>query len=122
MVMINTIASGVSGAIELNKKGRKEHPCVYMTVADVESARELMETQVWARNYADNVIAAADEAMAKSDGWYLICKTDWGTWGDARCSRDIPGRVTCDNGHVLPDAEHPDSGEGYIDPDDRVHY
>jgi hypothetical protein len=79
--MINTIASGVSGAIELNKKGRKEHPCVYMTVADVESARELMETQVWARNYADNVIAAADEAMAKSDGWYLICKTDWGTWG-----------------------------------------
>ena len=26
------------------------------------------------------------------------------------------------NGHVLPDDDHPDEGEGYTGPDGRIHY
>ncbi|NCQ30334.1 MAG: hypothetical protein GW802_23440, partial [Armatimonadetes bacterium] len=50
------------------------------------------------------------------------CSSSWGTWGGARCSWDKPGKVTCANGHELPDADHPDDGTGWKNPDGRVHY
>lgn len=125
---------------DLAEKGRSEHPCVYMTAADVTAARERVKTEPWARAYAANVIANADAALARPDDWYLkmrpgkgacfaygftgcpICKSSWGTWGGARCSWDNPGHVKCANGHVLPDAEHPDEGTGWHNPDGRIHY
>ena len=51
-----------------------------------------------------------------------ICSGTWGIWGSARCSWDKPGKVTCANGHVLPDADHPDPGTGYKGKDGRLHY
>ncbi|MHB8997473.1 MAG: discoidin domain-containing protein [Armatimonadota bacterium] len=125
---------------DLTEKGRSEHPCVYMTVADVAAARERVKTEPWAKAYAAGVINTANSALARPDEWYLkmrpakgacfaygftgcpICKTSWGTWGGARCSWDKPGYVTCANGHVLPDAEHPDEGTGWKNPDGRIHY
>ena len=125
---------------DLTEKGRSEHPCVYMTAADVAAARERVKTQPWAKSYAASVIATADAALARPDEWYLkmrpgkgacfaygltgcpICKASWGTWGGARCSWNNPGHVTCASGHVLPDAEHPDAGTGWHNPDGRIHY
>jgi len=107
---------------------------------DVAVARQRIETEDWARAYADTVLAAADAALARPDEWYRqmmpgkgacfaygftgcpICRASWGTWGSAKCTWDNPGHVTCANGHVLPDTEHPDSGEGYTGPDGRIHY
>lgn len=126
--------------IDLTEKGRSEHPCVYHTVADVQAARQRVKEQPWAAAYAKGVIAQADSAVARTDEWYRdmmpgkgacfaygftgcpICKTSWGTWGGARCSWDNPGHVTCGKGHVLPDAEHPDEGTGWKNPDGRIHY
>ncbi|MCE5239344.1 heparinase II/III family protein [bacterium] len=126
--------------IDLTAKGRAEHPCVYLTPADVAAARERMKTEPWAAAYAKQVIASADQTVARPDDWYLkylpgqgacfaygltgcpICKSSWGTWAGARCSWDNPGHVTCNKGHVLPDAEHPDPGTGYKGPDGRIHY
>ena len=51
-----------------------------------------------------------------------ICGAEWGFWDKARASFDNPGHVTCDNGHVLPDAAHPDAGTGWVAPDGRIHY
>ncbi len=126
--------------IDLTEVPRVEHPCVYHTRGDVAAARQRIQTEPWARAYADSILASADAAVAKPDEWYRqmmpgkgacfaygftgcpICRASWGTWGSARCTWDNPGHVTCANGHVLPDAEHPDSGEGYRGPDGRIHY
>ena len=126
--------------IDLTEVPRTEHPCVYHTRADVAAARARVQTEEWAKAYAQSVVASADEALAKPDEWYRqmmpgkgacfaygftgcpICRSSWGTWGGARCNWDNPGHVTCANGHVLPDAEHPDTGEGYRGPDGRIHY
>ncbi|MBU0608592.1 MAG: heparinase II/III-family protein, partial [Armatimonadetes bacterium] len=126
--------------IDLTPKGRAEHPCVYLTPTDVQAARERLKSEPWAAAYARSVVANADAAVAHPDDWYLkylpeqgacfaygftgcpICKSSWGTWGGARCSWDNPGHVTCNKGHVLPDADHPDPGTGYKGPDGRIHY
>ena len=125
---------------DLTEQGRSEHPCVYMTVDDVAAARARVKTEPWAKAYAASVLATADAALARPDDWYLkmrpgkaacfaygftgcpLCKSSWGTWGGARCSWDNPGHVTCNNGHVLPDAAHPDEGTGWHNPDGRIHY
>ncbi|OGV63326.1 MAG: hypothetical protein A3K19_21880 [Lentisphaerae bacterium RIFOXYB12_FULL_65_16] len=125
---------------DLSAKARREHPCVYVTPADVQAARARVQTEAWAKAHAAGVVAAANKALERPDDWYLqmrpgkdacfaygftgcpICKASWGTWGGARCSWDNPGHVTCAGGHVLPDAEHPDPGTGYKNPDGRIHY
>jgi hypothetical protein len=116
------------------------HPCVYHTPEDVQAARQRIQTEPWARDYAAGVIRLAEAALARPEEWFRqmmpaqgacfaygftgcpICKSSWGTWGGARCSWDKPGQVTCSRGHVLPDAEHPDPGTGYHGPDGRIHY
>lgn len=126
--------------IDLAEHGRAEHPCVYLTPADVAAARERVKAEPWAKTYADSITKLADDAVARPDDWYLkylpakgacfaygftgcpICNASWGTWGGARCTWDNPGHVTCTNGHVLPDADHPDPGTGYKGPDGRIHY
>lgn len=125
---------------DLTEQGRTEHPCVYLTPADVAAARERVKTAPWAKAYAASVVASADQALSRPEDWFgkmvpahgacfaygltgcPICRASWGTWGGARCSWDNPGHVTCGNGHVLPDAEHPDAGTGWKNPDGRIHY
>jgi len=127
-------------AADTTPQGREQHPCVTMTPEDVARARERVATEKWARDWFSAVQKQADEWEARPDEWYKevvpgkgacfaygftgcpICRASWGTWGSARCSFDNPGHVTCANGHVLPDAEHPDDGTGYKGPDGRIHY
>ncbi|MBM3497429.1 MAG: hypothetical protein FJX74_02055, partial [Armatimonadetes bacterium] len=125
---------------DLTPQGRAEHPCVYLTPEDVARARRRIETDEWARQWFAATKASADEWVAKDEAWIAsiipaegacfaygftgcpICRASWGQWGGARCNFEMPGQVTCANGHVLPDAEHPDPGTGHVGPDGRIHY
>jgi hypothetical protein len=116
------------------------HPTVYLTPADIERGRRNAARFPWAKAIADNIIGIANDWAAKDDAWILaqvpakgacfaygftgcpICGAGWGIWDKARASFDNPGHVTCDNGHVLPDAAHPDLGIGWVGPDGRIHY
>ncbi len=116
------------------------HPTVYITPADIERGRRNAARFPWAKAIADRILATADEWAAKDDAWILaqvpakgacfaygftgcpVCGAGWGIWDKARASFDNPGHVTCDNGHVLPDAAHPDPGTGWTGPDGRIHY
>ena len=127
-------------AIDLTETPRLRHPCVYLTPESVAAARQRVREEAWAAERAKAIIRQADQALERTDEWYLamlpakgaafaygltgcpICKASWGTWGGARCTWDNPGHVTCANGHVLPDDDHPDEGTGYRNPDGRIHY
>jgi Heparinase II/III-like protein len=116
------------------------HPTVYITPADIERGRQNAARFPWAKAIADRILSVAKEWAAKDDAWILaqvpgkgacfaygftgcpICGAGWGIWDKARASFDNPGHVTCDNGHVLPDAAHPDPGTGWVAPDGRIHY
>lgn len=125
---------------DLTAHGREAHPCVNKTPADVERARANLDRYPWLAPWFAEQQKTADEWLERSDEWLLsmipeggacfaygftgcpICGASWGTWGGARCSWDNPRHVTCANGHVLPDDEHPDPGTGYVGPDGRIHY
>ena len=125
---------------ELVIRGNKKHPCVNFTPEDMRRARERVEKHDWARKERDKIIAQADEWLRESDEYWLsflpepgacyaygftgcpICNSGTGTWANAYCSWDNPGHVKCANGHVLPDEDHPDDGQGYPAPDGRIHY
>ena len=111
-----------------------------LTPADIGRARQNAARFPWAKAIADGILDVADEWAAKDDAWILaqvpgqgacfaygftgcpICGAGWGIWDKARASFDNPGHVTCDKGHVLPDAAHPDAGTGWVGPDGRIHY
>jgi hypothetical protein len=116
------------------------HPTVYITPADIERGRQNAARFPWAKAIADRIIGIANEWAAKDEAWIIaqvppkgacfaygftgcpICGAGWGIWDKAKASFDNPGHVTCDNGHVLPDAAHPDAGTGWVGPDGRIHY
>jgi hypothetical protein len=116
------------------------HPTVYVTPADIARAKQNAARFPWAKAIADRIIGIANEWAAKDDTWIFaqvpakgacfaygftgcpICGAGWGIWDKARASFDNPGHVICDNGHVLPDAAHPDPGTGWAGPDGRIHY
>ena len=116
------------------------HPRVYLTPAAVRRARENVKRHAWAKAERDAIVSEADSWLAKSDDWYRdnlpkpgacfaygftgcpICGGDWGWWSAADCSFERPGTVRCSGGHVLPDADHPDPGTGYVGKDGRTHY
>lgn len=124
----------------LQAQGRTRHPTVYLTPEDVERAKRNLARYPWARQVRENILAEAAQWLREGEEYWLrflpgpgacyaygitgcpLCGARWGTWGGARCSWDNPGHVTCPNGHLLPDAEHPDEGTGYRGPDGRVHY
>lgn len=121
-------------------RGNTKHPCVNLTAQDVADARKRIASHDWAKRERDAILKAAEPWMKESDQYWLsflpakgacyaygftgcpICKSATGTWDKALCSWDKPGHVRCEKGHVLPDAEHPDSGKGYKGPDGRIHY
>ena len=118
----------------------RQHPCVNITREDVRRAQARVEKYAWAKAERDTLVQQADTWLRESDEYWLsflpepgacyaygftgcpICGASTGTWAGARCSWDTPGHVTCANGHVLPDEDHPDQGKGYTAPDGRVHY
>jgi hypothetical protein len=125
---------------QLRPKGRKVHPCVFLTPEDIQRARRNRERYQWAREIAQRIVADADKWLRESDEYWLtflpppgacyafgitgcpICGAGWGTWVGANCSWERPGKVRCSNGHLLPDEKHPDNGTGYRAPDGRIHY
>jgi hypothetical protein len=125
---------------EIIVRGNKNHPCVNITPEDVIAAKKRVAKYEWAKKNYNSIIKAADKWLKESDQYWLkflpekgacyaygftgcpICGSKTGTWGDANCSWDNPGHVKCTKGHVLPDAEHPDNGKGYVAPDGRTHY
>ncbi len=116
------------------------HPTVYLTPEDVMRAKENIQKYAWAKAHSQAILREADSWLAKPDAWLRDvvpgkgacfaygftgcprCGAKWGTWYSARASWDAPGKVTCTNGHTLPDAEHPDPGTGYRGKDGRIHY
>jgi len=121
-------------------RGNKRHPCLNITENDVVEAKKRIAKYDWAKKNYEAIIREADHWMKETEQYWLkflpekgaayaygftgcpICGSATGTWGDANCSWDNPGHVKCAKGHVLPDAEHPDDGKGYVAPDGRTHY
>ena len=124
----------------LKIEGAKAHPTVFITTDDVKRARENIKRYGWARQTADAVLREADDWLKKEDDWLRravpaagaafavgisgcpVCGDNWGPWARDGATFERPGRVTCPNGHTLPDADHPDDGTGYRGPDGRLHY
>jgi hypothetical protein len=124
----------------LKIEGSKVHPTVFVTPHDITRARENIKRFGWARQIADAVLREADAWLLKDDEWLRqvvpppgsafavgisgcpICGGNWGPWARDGAMFDNPGHVTCPDCHILPDAEHPDDGTGYVGPDGRVHY
>ena len=121
-------------------QGRPEHPIVYVNKDDVARARRNAEETEWGRGEKQRILDSAAKWLGHDEEHWLqflpppgacyayafvgcpICGSRWGTWGGARCRWDRPNTVECTKGHVLPDAEHPDDGGGYVGPDGRIHY
>jgi hypothetical protein len=121
-------------------RGNKQHPCINFTSNDLENTRERIAHYDWATHQYNTIIREADIWLRESNQYWLsflpeqgaayaygftgcpICGSPTGTWDKAYCSWDNPDHVSCQKGHVLPDAEHPDNGKGYVSSDGRTHY
>ncbi len=121
-------------------RGRAGHPCVTVTSEDITNAKARVAAYPWAHQEYETILNGANSWLRESDGYWLgflpkpgacyaygftgcpICNGKTGTWDKANCSWEYPGHVKCDKGHMMPDAEHPDTGEGYRAPDGRIHY
>src|ERR1039458_10219815 len=141
LVRLATLAAGsASAGAPATNHSAPPHPSVYLTRADIGLAKTNISQFAWARATADSIQHQADAWLAKPDDWFLhnvpsagacfaygftgcpICGASWGTWAGVKASFDQPGCVTCAKGHTLPDADHPDSGTGWVGQDKRVHY
>lgn len=118
----------------------KHHPRVFLTRKDVQRARRNIEGYQWAREFAEERIRATRAALDRSPEWIRehcpgkgvsfangitgcpVCGGGWGSRSGADCDFARPGTVRCQNGHILPNADYPDPGPGYIGGDGRVHY
>ena len=128
------------GQAELEPQGRPEHPTVYVTSEDVRRAHRNAAQTEWGKTEKAAILERAQEWLEHDEEHWLqflpppgacyaygftgcpICGSPTGTWGGARCRWDLPRKVTCLKGHVLPDEEHPDDGAGYVAKDGRIHY
>lgn len=125
---------------ELAVDGGRAHPTVYANAEDLARARRNAETTTWGKEEKARILAGAAKWLEHDEAYWLrflpepgacyaygftgcpICGSSWGTWGGARCGWDRARTVRCAKGHVLPDADHPDDGTGYVAKDRRVHY
>ena len=125
-------------------RGNTEHPRVNLTPADVAAARERVANFAWARQERDEILAAAEPWLRQSGEYWLgflpgpdacyaygftgcpICggrtNTTPGVNSNPIASWDDPGHIRCENGHRLPDDDHPDTGTGYVDDNGRIFY
>ncbi|MGB7158067.1 MAG: hypothetical protein WBD40_08375, partial [Tepidisphaeraceae bacterium] len=128
--------------LKLTIQGRPVHPTVYLSPADIERARANREKYAWAKAAAAKLIAEADAWATRDDAALIamipppascyaygfagcpVCSgTLKGWWGmNGVASLDDPRHVKCVNGHRLPDEQHPDAGEGYVDPSGKKFY
>ena len=125
---------------EIKIYGRPQHPCVNYTAKSIALARKNVKRYKWAQKYFAKELQNAKRWASKPASYWLKflpkpdavyaygfsgcpkCGSGWGRWAYARCSWDKPGKVTCTNGHVFPDASHPDNGDGWKGPDGKIHY
>ncbi len=125
---------------KLTFEGAKRHPTVNYSPEEVARARKRIENDPVAKEWFADLKKSVKRWADKDQAWVKsvmpeegacfaygftgcpICSAKWGTWGGARCSFDKPGKVTCRNGHVLPNEEYPDPGTGYKAEDGRIHY
>lgn len=118
------------------------HPSLYLNPGDIENAKKNINQYLWAQKLFDTILKNADLWSGKSDeelrsyfppakslfayglAGCPVCKTSWSSWGDnGVCNFSRPGMVKCPKcGRVFPDADHPDSGEGWKDPETNVTY
>lgn len=108
---------------------------LYYTAADLEQARQRLDSEPWRRELADRVIAQADEWLKRDDDWIRsilpapgslfaygksgcpACGASWKSFGEGLCSFERPGQVVCsDCGQVFPPADpaspYHDDGDG----------
>jgi len=118
------------------------HPHLYSTTADVARARFNAQKYEWAKAYFTAAQVEADKWAAMNDAQLRalippagsiyayglsgcpICGANWPVWG-ANGIADIskPGLVICPKcRHVFPDAEHPDPGTGWHNPENGRDY
>lgn len=134
----NALAHGALATSNFNSSAM--HPKVYATPEDVKRARENVALHPWAQKLARGIRDAANKWLERDDAWIRgvvpgpdacyaygftgcpICGASWGIWDKVNTSFEMNGHVKCANGHVLPDAEHPDAGQGYRGADGRIHY
>jgi hypothetical protein len=124
----------------IQAEGRAEHPCVYLTPAQLERGRRNASSTAWGRAEKASVLAEAERWLEGDEAYWLaflpeagacyaygftgcpLCGETTGTWAGARCSWAAPRTVTCLQGHVLPNDACRDDGLGYQAPDGRFHY
>ena len=125
---------------ELDVLGGRPHPIVYNNEEDLARAGRNAEATDWGKAEKAKILAEAAKWLKHDEDYWLgflpppgacyaygftacpICGSRCGTWRGARCSWDRPRTLSCARGHVLPDAEHPDDGTGYVAEDGRIHY
>jgi len=131
-------------ASEIIVRGNTRHPCLNLTAEQLQRALRQVETTPWARQTAAEIVRSAQPWLEHPDAYWLafrpkpgacyavgftgcpICggRTNFAIGANARaaCTWDQPGQVRCEHGHALPDAAHPDTGDGYVAPDGRRFY
>jgi len=119
-----------------------DHPCLYLTPQDIERGKVNIERYPWAKAYFDDVKERTNQWTAMTDDQIRalvpppeslfaygfsgcpVCGVSWPWWGaGGLCSFDNPGKVTCPVcDRVFPDADHPDDGKGWHDPNSGRNY
>lgn len=143
LIVVSCVAASivpVAKPAELTFEGARQHPTVSITPEDVVRAKQRIQSDPQAKAWLDSVKNSFAPWADKDAAWVKsvmpgksacfaygftgcpICGSRWSAWGAAPCSFDKPGHVTCSKGHLLPDADHPDTGTGYVGKDKRIHY
>ena len=114
----------------------KTHPHLYITPKDIERAKVNVERSPWTAETYQKIVADAEKWASMSEeqlrhivpspGAYFAygfsgcpeCGKSWPLWGAGGiCDLNHPGAVKCPAcGKVFPDEQHPDNGDGWVDP------
>lgn len=134
ILLATIILAASTGGLTMAEQ--RTHPCLYVTSEDVRRAKQNMERFEWARVTAQEVIGQADKWLDISEdrlrdlipprnavfayGFHGCpeCGASWPWWG-ARGVADIarPRTAQCPScKKVFPDENHPDTGDGWLDP------
>jgi hypothetical protein len=113
---------------------------VYLTPEHLARGRRNAVEKAWGQAERAAILTEAGRWLEHDDGYWLsflpepgacyaygftgcpLCGSSTGTWAGARCSWDVPRKVACGQGHVLPNEACSDTGAGYRATDGRFHY